>query len=182
MRSLHRTIGRVGTVATLFAFPLVFQRLFTLESQNVNTIKPHQSATHPHCCNTCTYDYIHTIYTWIDKDKCCNWPHKWGRLQQSTGQLQHSLKLQIILRDSGFTRLTISIDNKERLKFSTFISNMRLFMAVLFNSGKLTSLLGKSDGLSYVSSSLFLRDKLHQLHIRHLFNTSNLCINGCYVK
>ncbi len=53
----------VGTVATLFAFPLVFQRLFALESQNFNTIKPHQSATHPHCCNTCTYDYIHTIYT-----------------------------------------------------------------------------------------------------------------------
>ncbi len=46
------------------------------------------------------------------------------------------------------------------------------------------SLLGKSDGLSYVtvSSSLFLRAKLHKLHIRHLFNTSNLCINGCYVK
>ncbi len=35
----------------------------------------------------------------------------------------------IILRDSGFTRLTMSIDNKERLKFSPFISNMRSFMA-----------------------------------------------------
>ncbi len=62
---------------------LVFQRLFALESKNFNTIKPHQSVTHPHCCNTCTYDYIHTNYTWIDKVKCCNWPQ---------GQLQHSLK------------------------------------------------------------------------------------------
>ncbi len=50
-------------VATLFAFPLVFQRLFALESHNFNTIKPHQSATHPHCCNMCTYDYItHNLY------------------------------------------------------------------------------------------------------------------------
>ncbi len=90
---LHRTIGRVGTVATLFAFPLVFQRLFALESQNFNTIKPHQSATHPHCRNTCTYDYIHTIYTWIDNIKCCNWPHKWGRLQQSTGAVATLIKM-----------------------------------------------------------------------------------------
>ncbi len=31
----------MGTVATLFAFPLFFQRLFALESHNFNTIKPH---------------------------------------------------------------------------------------------------------------------------------------------
>ncbi len=76
----------------------------------------------------------------------------------------------------------MNIDNRERPKFSTFISNMPSFMAVLFNSGKVTSLLGKIDGFSYVSLSLFLRAKLHKLHIRHLCNTSNLCINGCYVK
>ncbi len=44
----------------------------------------------------------------------------------------------------------MSINNKERLKFSTFISNMRSFMAILFNSGIVTSLLGKSDELFYV--------------------------------
>ncbi len=105
---LHRTIGRVGTVCNTFCTSCSFSEticlwkyilyilyiltIFALESQNFNTIKPYQSATHPHCCNTCTHDYIHTIYTWIDKIKCCNWHHKWGRLQQSAGQLQHSLK------------------------------------------------------------------------------------------
>ncbi len=74
--------------------------------------------------------------------------------------------------------------NRERIKFSAFISNMRSFMAALFNSCTVTSLLGKIDGLSYVtlSSSLLLRAKLHKLHIRHLCNISNLCINGCYAK
>ncbi len=88
----------------------------------------------------------------------------------------------IILRDSDFTRLTMSIDNREILKFSTF--NALIHGCIWFNSGKVTSLLGKSDGLSYVTRwvRLYFLVTLHKLHIRHLFNTSNLCINGCYVK
>ncbi len=77
--------------------------------------------------------------------------------------------------DSSFSRLTISIDNKERLKFSTFISNMRC--SYVFIGKEWRIILHDS-----VNLSLFLRAKLHKLHIRHLFNTSNLCINGCYVK
>ncbi len=45
----------------------------------------------------------------------------------------------------------MSIYNRERIQFSAFISPMPSFMAVLFNLGKVTSLLGKSDGLSYVT-------------------------------
>ncbi len=36
---------------------------------------------------------------------------------------------RIILLDSSLTRLMMSIDNRERLNFSTFISNMPSFMA-----------------------------------------------------
>ncbi len=43
------------------------------------------------------------------------------------------------------------IYNRERIQFSAFISNMRSCMAVLINSDKVTSLLGKIDGLSYVT-------------------------------
>ncbi len=46
----------------------------------------------------------------------------------------------------------MSIDNRERLKFSTFISNMRSFMASYdLIQAKLRLYLGKSDGLSYVT-------------------------------
>ncbi len=125
----------------------------------------------------------------------------------------------------------MSIYNRERIQFSAFISNMPSFMAVLFNSGKVTSLLGEDltqcftwlrhetndehrqqrgylnsallfptcsfmaaydfiqaklrlywESVTLLSSSQFLRAKLHKLNIRHLFNTSNSCINGCYVK
>ncbi len=58
----------VGTVA---------QRLFVLESQTLNTIKPHLSATYPDY-NMCAYDNTRTIYTWTDKVKYCNWPHNSG--------------------------------------------------------------------------------------------------------
>ncbi len=52
------------------------------------------------------------------------------------------------------------IYNREELN-SAFISNMCSFIAVLINSCKVTSLLGQDS----VSSSLFLRAKLHKLHI-----------------
>ncbi len=81
-----------GDGCNTFWISFSFSETICIRKQNFNTIKPYQSANHPHCCNTFTYDYIHTIYTWIDKIKCCNWHHKRGRLQQSTGQLQHSLK------------------------------------------------------------------------------------------
>ncbi len=45
----------------------------------------------------------------------------------------------------------MSIYNRERNKFSAFISTMPSFMSVLFNSCAVTSSLGKSDGLSYVT-------------------------------
>ncbi len=80
---------------------------------------------------------------------------------------------RIILRDSGFTRLTMSIDNKERLKFSTFISNMRSFMAAydLIQANKYI-LLGKSDGLSYVTP---------WVHLCFLEPSCISCIAGIYL-
>ncbi len=53
--------------------------------------------------------------------------------------------------ESGFTRLMMSIYNRERIQSTVFFSNMRSFMAVLFNSCTVTSLLGKIDGLTYVT-------------------------------
>ncbi len=48
--------------------------------------------------------------------------------------------------ESGFTRLMMSIDNREIIQFSTFTSTMPSFMAAYdFHSGIVTSLLGKSD-------------------------------------
>ncbi len=44
----------------------------------------------------------------------------------------------------------MSIDNREGIQFSAFISNMPSFMAVLLNSGKVTSLLGE-DLMDYVT-------------------------------
>ncbi len=61
---------------------------------------------------------------------------------------------QIILRDSGFTRLMISIDNREILKFSTF--NVLIHGCIWFNSGKVTSLLGE-DLTDYSCDSGFTR-------------------------
>ncbi len=93
---------------------------------------------------------------------------------------------RIILRDSSFTRLTISIDNRDKL-----LNAALLFPACTHSWLHMISFrqsyvfIGKEWLIIFrdsVSSSLFLRAKLHKLHIRHLFNTSNLCINGCYVK
>ncbi len=74
--------------------------------------------------------------------------------------------------ESGFTRLMMSIYNRERIKFSAFISNMHSFMAVLFNSCTVMSLLGKVDGLSFVT-----------LCVRLYFLESSCinCISGIYV-
>ncbi len=66
----------------------------------------------------------------------------------------------------------MSIYNRERIKFSPFISNMRSFMAVLFNSCIVTFLLGKSDGLAYVTPWV----RLHFLE-QSCIN----CISGIYV-
>ncbi len=73
--------------------------------------------------------------------------------------------------ESGFTRLRWAYTT-ERIQFSAFISNMRLFMAVLFNSGTVTSLLGKIDGLSYVNP---------WLRLYFLEPSCINCISGIYV-
>lgn len=69
---VHVSCREQGRFQHFFAFPWVSQ------SQNFNTIYPHLSADHTHCCNMCTYDNICTIYNWIDQVKCWNWPHYGG--------------------------------------------------------------------------------------------------------
>ncbi len=89
------------------------------------------------------------------------------------------------LRDSDFTRLTMSIDNRGRIQFSAFIYNMCSFMAAYYLiQAKLFLYWDRTWQIilyDSVSCSLFLRAKLHKLHNRHLCNASNLCMNG-YVK
>jgi len=58
--------------------------------------------------------------------------------------------------ERDFARLMMSIDNRESIKFSAFISNIYSFMAVLFNSCKVASLLGQEDLTDYVKVSLSL--------------------------
>ncbi len=84
----------------------------------------------------------------------------------------------IQLCDSEFTRLTMSIDNRERIQFSAFISNMCSFMAAYyFIKAKYVFIGTGLDGLFYMTlwvSLYFLEPSC--------INASNLCINGCYVK
>ncbi len=72
--------------------------------------------------------------------------------------------------ESGFTRLRMSIYNRERIKFSTFISSMRSFMTAY--SGKVTSLLGQTDGLSYATP---------WVRLYFLEPSCINCISGIYV-
>ncbi len=72
--------------------------------------------------------------------------------------------------ESGFTRLMMSIYNRERIQFSAF--NALIHDCIWFNSGKVTSLLRKSDGLSYVTPLVRL----------YFLEPSCInCISGIYV-
>ncbi len=65
------------------------------------------------------------------------------------------------------------IDNRERIKFNVFISNMQSFMAVLFNSCKVTSLLGE-DLTDYLRDSDFTRLIDHRERIQFCAFISNM--------